>query len=238
MSTPVFELTQAAVCLGRKQVLHGLNLCIQAGEVVALVGSNGSGKTTLLRLLHGMLTPSQGEICVDASQRQAMLFQRPFVLRCSVLNNVAWPLWWQSGHWSRACAQAQHALRLVGLSELAQRPARALSGGQQQRLALARAWALRPQVLLLDEPTAHLDPQSQREVEALMAKLAKPADGSAMTVIFSSHNLGQVKRLAQRVIYMEAGQALADMPAQEFFNPQALQQHSMRAHLFVQGESA
>src|SRR5690606_29955445 len=100
------------------------------------------------------------------------------------------------------------ALARVGLAELALRSARTLSGGQQQRLALARAWALQPQVLLLDEPTASLDPHAKREVEALMASFAQ----AGMTLVFASHNLGQVKRLASRVVYLEQGHIRADAP--------------------------
>ena len=118
----------------------------------------------------------------------------------------------------------------------ARQNARTLSGGQQQRLAFARAWALRPDVLLLDEPTASLDPHAKREVEALMADFAashgSAGPGQPMTMLFSSHNLGQVKRLASRVIYLEHGQLVADLPVHDFFNgplPEA-------ARLFVKGE--
>jgi tungstate transport system ATP-binding protein len=102
----------------------------------------------------------------------------------------------------------------VGLAEQAKCNARTLSGGQQQRLALARAWALQAQVLLLDEPTAALDPAGKREVEHLMAQFAQ----AGMTLIFASHNLGQVKRLANRVLYLEDGRLLVDWPAQRFFS--------------------
>jgi tungstate transport system ATP-binding protein len=122
----------------------------------------------------------------------------------------------------------------VGLSELAFRNASTLSGGQQQRLALARAWALQPDVLLLDEPTSSLDPHAKREVEALMEEFAR--DG--MTLVFASHNLGQVKRLATRVIYLEQGRVLADLPVQEFFNGPLLARTSREADLFLKGELA
>ena len=116
--------------------------------------------------------------------------------------------------WKLAKAQALQALERVGLADLAGRNARALSGGQQQRVALARAWALQPQVLLLDEPTSSLDPAAKREVERLMAEFAD----AGMTLIFSSHNLGQVKRLASRVVYLEQGRLVADLPTHAFFN--------------------
>jgi tungstate transport system ATP-binding protein len=126
------------------------------------------------------------------------------------------------------------ALSRVGLTDLAQRPARKLSGGQQQRVALARAWAMAPHVLLLDEPTASLDPHAKREVEALIDEFGHSA--AAMTLVFSSHNLGQVKRLASRVIYLEHGRVLADLPVADFFSGPLLQEQYPAAYLFVKGE--
>ena len=159
-----------------------------------------------------------------------MLFQRPYLLRATALHNVALGLWLNGAPWQQAKAQALQALARVGLADLARRNAKTLSGGQQQRVALARAWALKPQVLLLDEPTASLDPTAKREVERLMAEFAD----AGMTLIFSSHNLGQVKRLASRVIYLEQGQLVADLPSEAFFSgplPAA-------AEIFLKGELA
>ena len=212
--TLLFSLQSASVRFGRVQALSGCTLRIAAGERLALVGANGSGKSTLLRTLHGLVAPASGQVQCDARARQAMLFQRPYMLRASVLHNVALGLWLHGTPWALARAKALAALERVGLAELAQRSARALSGGQQQRAALARAWALGPQVLLLDEPTSSLDPAAKREVERLMAEFAD--DG--MTLIFSSHNLGQVKRLASRVVCLEQGRLVADLPTQAFFN--------------------
>jgi len=207
-------LSQASVHFGPFAALSGCTLNIIRGERVALVGANGSGKSTLLRLIHGLLPASGGLSLRPHAAPQAMLFQRPYMLRTSAQNNVALGLWIAGAGWRSARAQALAALAQVGLAALAQRPAKTLSGGQQQRLALARAWALQPQVLLLDEPTSSLDPAAKREVETLMAEFA----ASGMTLIFSSHNLGQVKRLASRVIYLEYGQILADAPVHDFFN--------------------
>jgi tungstate transport system ATP-binding protein len=123
----------------------------------------------------------------------------------------------------------------VGLLSVARQNGRQLSSGQQQRLALARAWARQPDVLLLDEPTASLDPHAKREVEALMAEFAC-APERPLTLVWASHNLGQVKRLATRVIYLEFGQVMADLPLDDFFNPDLLAAHSPAAHAFVQGE--
>jgi tungstate transport system ATP-binding protein len=109
-----------------------------------------------------------------------------------------------------------------------------LSGGQQQRLALGRAWSLQPDVLFLDEPTASLDPQGKRDVEAVVAQFA----GEGATLVFASHNLGQVKRLASRVVYLEQGRVLADLPVHDFFNGPRLSQVSTQAELFIKGEMA
>ena len=226
--TVLIELQAVDVCFGSTRALSACGLRIEAGERVALVGANGSGKSTLLRTLHGLVRPSSGSLQINAAARQAMLFQHPYMLRASAQTNVALGLWLRGVAWKEARAQALFALERVGLLDLAQRNAKALSGGQQQRLALARAWATRPEVLLLDEPTASLDPAAKREVESLMAEFAQ----SGMTLIFSSHNLGQVKRLASRVIYLEQGRLLADLPVHDFFNGPL----PPEAELFVKGE--
>ena len=226
--SPLFELKAVDVHFGQTRALTACALRIHRGERVALVGANGSGKSTLLRALHGLIRPTLGTLQSDETVRQAMLFQRPYMLRASALSNVALGLWLKGVGWREARAQALQALSRVGLAGVAQRNAKALSGGQQQRLALARAWALKPQVLLLDEPTASLDPAAKREVEALMAEFAE----TGMTLIFSSHNLGQVKRLASRVMYLEQGRLLADLPTHDFFNGPL----PLEAESFVKGE--
>ena len=211
--TELFRLNSVSVSFGQIEALTACTLRVKAGDRLALVGANGSGKSTLLRTLHGLVRPMKGDIEQDRNARQAMLFQRPHMLRASVLNNVALGLWLKGVPWRQAKEDALRALMRVGLADLAQRNAKALSGGQQQRVALARAWALRPQVLLLDEPTASLDPSAKREVERLMAEFSD----AGMTLIFSSHNLGQVKRLASRVIYLEHGRLITDLPTADFF---------------------
>jgi len=212
--TQLFNLQSASVQFGSVRALIDCDLSISVGERVAFIGSNGSGKSTMLRVLHGLLAPSTGVLSVKAFAAQAMLFQRPYMLRASVLHNIALGLWLRGQSWAAAKDQALQALTRVGLTALATRNAKALSIGQQQRVALARAWAVKPQVMLLDEPTASLDPSAKHEVERLIAEFAD----SGMTLIFSSHNLGQVKRLASRVIYLEQGRVVADLPTYDFFN--------------------
>jgi tungstate transport system ATP-binding protein len=232
--TALMQLKSVDVRLGRVTALSQVDLKVMAGQRIAVIGANGSGKSTLLRVLHGLLRPSAGSVLRDSAMRQAMVFQRPWMLRASVWSNVALSLWIRGRRWRDAKAQALPALARVGLSELAFRNAGTLSGGQQQRLALARAWSLRPDVLLLDEPTSSLDPHAKREVEALMEEFAR--DG--MTLVFASHNLGQVKRLATRVVYLEQGRVLADLPVHEFFNGPLLARTSREADLFLKGELA
>lgn len=216
---------------GAVAALQDIDLRIAAGERVALIGANGSGKSTLLRVLHGLLRPTAGSVLRDEAMRQAMVFQRPFALRATALTNVALGLWLRGTAWARARELALQALGDVGLAAVALRNARNLSGGQLQRMAVARALALGPQVLLLDEPTASLDPHAKREVEALMARFAE----AGMTLVFASHNLGQVKRLATRVVYLEQGRILADLPVRDFFDG-PLGATSREAESFVRGE--
>ncbi len=232
--TELLRCLKACVRFGPVAALEGIDLTIHSGERVALIGANGSGKSSLLRLLHGLVAPSEGTLRRDAKARQAMVFQRPYMLRASACANVALGLWLRGMPWRQARQQALDALDRVGLGGVAQRHAGALSGGQQQRLALARAWSLSPQVLLLDEPTSSLDPHAKREVESLMASFA----ASGMTLVFASHNLGQVKRLASRVVYLEQGSIRADLPVGQFFDRSVLPQISRAADAFVKGESA
>lgn len=236
---PVMQLDGVTVQLGRVHALKGVSLQIAAGERVALVGPNGSGKSTLLRTLHGLLTPVAGTARLDPAHRQAMLFQRPHLLRTSALQNVALGLWLDRSQrlsWAAAKDRALQALARVGLQAIAAQGGRQLSGGQQQRLALARAWARQPDVLLLDEPTASLDPHAKREVEALIAEFAQ-GGAQPLTLVWASHNLGQVKRIATRVLCLESGRVLADLPVHEFFNAEVLARVSPEAHAFVQGET-
>ena len=228
------QLKAVCVRFGRVAALSGVDLRLVRGERLALIGANGSGKSTLLRVLHGLLQPDSGSVLRDSAMRQAMVFQRPYMLRASAAANVALGLWIAGRRWKPALHEAAKALARVGLSDSAGRNAAALSGGQQQRLALARAWSLQPDVLLLDEPTASLDPHAKREVERLMAEFA----AAGMTLVFASHNLGQVKRLATRVLYLEQGRVLADLPVQDFFNGSLLEQASPEAELFLKGELA
>jgi len=226
----MIRMSDVSVRFGDVQALKGVSIAVGRGEFVALVGPNGSGKTTLLRAMHGMLRLSGRRELAPEAAKQAMVFQRPFVMRLSVRNNLRLALWLGGvprAQWNERIAAALARVSLQGLEE---RPARALSGGQQQRLAIARAWAIRPALLFLDEPTASLDPAAKKDVEALLAGFA--ADG--MTLVMSTHNLGQAKRLASRVVYLEDGAIHADLPTAQFFGGGA----GGRAQQFLKGEMA
>ncbi len=224
-------LDQASVRFGAVTALDAVSLTLQRGERLAIVGSNGSGKTTLLRLLHGLLGCDVGQRrwypqpAADASATSgataptaptaAMVFQRPFLLGLSARKNLHIAAWLRGLPRLQRAARCDQALQRFGLAAQADQRATALSGGQQQRLALARAWLTRPTLLLLDEPTAHLDPHGKHEVEALIHSLA---GDDTTTLCFSTHNLGQAKRLATRVIYLEAGRLIVDLAVARFFN--------------------
>lgn len=235
----LITMKRVGLKLGHVQALSDVSLTIHEGEQVALIGANGSGKSTLLRVLSGLHSPTQGSLQL-APCRQAMLFQRPHMLRTSSVNNVAIALWLDRElglNWQQAKLQAHDALSWVGLRGVALQNAATLSAGQQQRLALARALAKKPALLFLDEPTASLDPPAKREIEALVQQMIQTQSASLPnTLVFASHNLGQVKRWASRVIYLEQGQVLADLPTADFFNAACLKQHSHAASLFLQGE--
>lgn len=224
----LLSLEAAEVRYGEVSALRGASLQVHRGDFVALIGANGSGKTTLLQTLHGLLPHSGVRRVAAHGSAQVMVFQRPFMLRLSVWNNLRLALWLAGVPRADGLARAEQALQRAGLAALRDRPARALSGGQQQRLALARAWAVRPDILFLDEPTANLDPSAKKEIEALLGDFAR----EGMTLVMSTHNLGQAKRLATRVVYLDQGEIRADLPTAEFFS------HHLdeRAERFLRGD--
>jgi tungstate transport system ATP-binding protein len=202
---------------GGKRLIDSINLQIPKQSLTVVMGPNGSGKSLLLRLLHGLLTPSAGRVLWDGQpldeehrQRQAMVFQRPVLLRRSVAANIRFVLKLRG---QAANGRVLDILREVGLADQANQPARLLSGGEQQRLSLARALALEPQVLFLDEPTASLDPASTAAIEAIV----KRAHARGAKIIFVTHDLGQAKRLADDVIFLYQGHLTEHTAAVQFF---------------------
>ena len=226
------ELAKVAAAPGGVPVLAGIDLMLSAGGRTVLLGPNGAGKSTLLRVLHGLIPPSAGSIkwgsAVARPPGQAMVFQRPVMLRRSAADNVRYALDLAGIRGAEADARIAEALDEVGLHPLAARPARVLSGGEQQKLAFARVWALQPEVLFLDEPTASLDPAAARSVEKIIADIHK----RGTTIIMTTHNLVQAKRLADDILFLHAGRVTERTPAQEFFaGPR-----SAEAIAFLEGE--
>lgn len=232
MAEPAFLLRArgVSVVLGGVTVLDRVDLDLEPGLRTVVLGPNGAGKSVLMRTLHGLLAPSSGRIEWDggAPARQALVFQRPVVLRRSALANVTYALAVNGVAEPERTSRAFAALARVGLAGVAHRPARVLSGGEQQRLAIARAWALRPRILFLDEPTASLDPGAAAEVERLIGSIA--AEGTR--IVMTTHNLGQARRLADEIVYLQAGKAIERTEAERFFHQPATDD----ARLFLQGE--
>ena len=214
-------------------ILDRLNLTIGPGAPTLIVGPNGAGKTRLLRLCMGLDAPSAGRITwggrADSEMRgRAILFQRPVMLRRTTAANVAYALAQVGLPRSQRADRIAALLESVGLSDLAQRPARRLSGGEQQRLALARALARDPEILLLDEPTANLDPAATRGVEEIVLAAAK----SGIKIVMASHDLGQVRRLAGDVIFLVRGAVCEQAKAEHFLDHPMTQE----AAAFLRGD--
>ncbi|MDD5248716.1 MAG: phosphate ABC transporter ATP-binding protein [Rhodocyclaceae bacterium] len=212
---------------GENAIVRDVTLELAARRTLIL-GPNGAGKSTLLRLIHGLLRPTGGTVRWPQPLRQAMVFQRPVMLRTTVFKNVIYGLKLAGVKDGERERRAAAALERVGLAHLGARPARVLSGGEQQRVALARAWALEPQVLFLDEPTASLDPASNREVERIIGEFA----AAGTRILMTTHNLGQARRLADEIIYIDDGRVLEQAPAAAFFQ----QPRNARAAAFIREE--
>jgi tungstate transport system ATP-binding protein len=215
--------------VGGRRRIDRVSLDIEAGPSTIILGANGAGKSVLMRLMHGLLEPTSGRVAWsghDARRHQAMVFQRPVMLRRSALANVVYAL--RVAGRRQVEKIAMEALHEVGLAHVAHRPARVLSGGEQQRLALARAWALHPQVLFLDEPTANLDPGATREIETII----KAFDAAGTKIVMSTHSLGQARRLGDEVIFLHQGRVAERSPIERFFPNPA----SPEAAAFVKGE--
>lgn len=201
--------------LGGRSVLDGLNLTLGPTGCTVILGPNGAGKSQLLRLLHGILQPVAGTVDWNgatpgqATARQALVFQKPVLLRRSVAANVDFVLR------SRGLPRARRDLLLdhVGLAHKARQPARLLSGGEAQRLALARALATEPDVLLLDEPTASLDPASVNRIEEIIRQAAL----RGTRVILVTHDIGQARRMADDVVFIHGGRVVEHAPVTRFF---------------------
>ena len=220
----LLEIRGISKSYGKAEILKNINLMVEAGEVLALIGPTGSGKTTLLRLMSLLEEPSMGFILFDgqkvtaasereklkARRRMAMVFQKPVMFKASVSENVSFGLKMRGIDNPK---KIEEALAAVGLSGLENRDANTLSGGEMQRIALARALVLEPELLLLDEPTANLDPESAASIDRLLQSFS----GQKTAVILATHNMMECKRLATRVAVLQAGRlAAVGLPKEVF----------------------
>jgi len=221
---------------GGTPLLAEVSLAFAAGPRSIVLGPNGAGKSLLLRLCHGLIAPTAGRILWGEGalgadlvrRRQAMVFQHPVLLRRPIAANVDHALSLRGVARGTRRLRVAAALERVGLGALARRPARVLSGGERQRLALARAWALEPQVLFLDEPTASLDPAATRAVEDIIDGFHR----AGTKIIMTTHDLGQARRLADEVVFLHQGRVLERAAATDFFASPA----SEAARAFLAGE--
>ena len=227
-------LEDVSFVAGGRAIIERVSCELAMGPRTVILGPNGSGKSVLMRLCHGLLAPTSGRIVWrgsrdDARPRaQAMVFQRPVMLRRAAHANVTYGLKLAGVPKDERDERARDVLDAVGLKSVADRPARVLSGGEQQKLALARAWALDPEVLFLDEPTANLDPGATREVERIVDQI----HASGTKIVMTTHNLGQARRLADEVLFISAGRLADHAPVEKFF----AQPSTGETAAFIKGE--
>lgn len=210
------------------RLLDGVSFILPQGGITAVIGPNGAGKSLALRVCDGLVIADEGRVAwaEDDRLRHAMVFQHPVMLRRSVRDNIRHALHAVSHR--NPQDRMEQALIRFGLAALADRPARLLSGGERQKLAIARAWALEPEVLFLDEPSSQLDPGATREIEMEIQALAK----EGLTILMTTHDLGQARRLANRILFFNRGRLLEDRSAESFFN----QPETREARAFLAGE--
>lgn len=215
-----------------RPVLAGIDLELGAEGISVVLGPNGAGKSVLLRMLAGLERPDGGRIAWNGEglpeRAIAMVFQQPMLLRASVADNAALGLKPLKLTREEARRRVARVLERVGLAHRARDSARHLSGGERQRLALARAWAVRPRLLLLDEPSAALDPTATEAVEALIREIR--TDGAR--IVMTTHNLGQAMRISDDIVFIEGGRVREHTPSARFFSRPS----SPEARLFIQGE--
>lgn len=222
---------------GEVVVLESFTLNVELGTVTALVGVNGSGKTTLLRILAGLEEPLRGRIMFqnkimarhELRQISTLVFQRTAIFNSSVYYNVAFGLKAKGYGRDEVQRRVSQALTGVGLADFQSRKAKTLSGGEQQRVALVRAFVIDPNILLLDEPTANLDPANAVMVENTIQRIREKDES---TIILSTHNLHQANRLADTIVHMHNGKVMqAEEPKELFNNP-----NNKITRMFVNGE--
>ena len=216
---------------GSKITLNGVSLSVEEGQILAIIGPTGSGKTTLLRVLDQLDKPATGRILFEGKEisprtrtavrrKISMVLQKPVVFDASVYDNVAYPLRVRKCDRKAIPEKVNAMLKTVGLDVYEKRNARTLSGGETQKVALARALITDPQLLLLDEPTANLDPVSLDTIEDLILRFNRD---NGMAIIVATHEMAQGQRLAHRIAVMMEGAIIqVGQPADIFYAPSDL----------------
>ena len=236
----LYRMARLSKEYGGRRVLEVEALDIRRGEILALVGPSGSGKSTLLRLLNFLESPSSGELefegqrfanememPLELRRRVTTVFQRPMLLDRSVWDNVSFGLGLRGQRNNRQGIQS--VLEEVGLTQLARQRARTLSGGEAQRVALARGMVIQPDVLLLDEPTANLDPYNVGLIEGIARRLNREQQ---KTLVLVTHNVFQAHRMADRVAFLLDGKIVEIADTQQFFESP----RDTRTRAFINGE--
>lgn len=215
----------------REDLLKDISVTVDSAGITGILGPNGAGKSLFLRLLHGLLEPVSGEIRwhhqrLDKTirRRQALVFQKPVLMRRSVAANIDFVL----NPGTRSRQRRDEVLQHAGLYRQRSQPARLLSGGEQQRLALARALATEPEVLLLDEPCASLDSATTLQIENLLQETS----ARGVKIVLVTHDIGQARRLADDVIFMHGGRLLEYQTANRFFDSPS----SSQARAYLDGK--
>jgi tungstate transport system ATP-binding protein len=214
-----------------KHLIDNIDLTIGSPGITVIMGANGAGKSLFLRLIHGLLQPSAGTVdwngkslSPNVRQRQALVFQKPVLMRRSVAANIDFVLKPRGGHYRQ---QRDRILQEAGLYPQRLQPARLLSGGEQQKLALARALATEPEVLLLDEPCASIDSATTQQIENLLQQTRD----HGVKIILVTHHIGQAKRLADDVVFIHNGRVLEHRDAATFFDKPS----SIEAQAYLDG---
>jgi tungstate transport system ATP-binding protein len=213
----VIELVGVSKLFGDVTALKDVSLKVERGEILTVLGPNGSGKTTLLKIIAALEMPSHGKALFDGvrigednaermRKRATLVFQRTVLLRGTVKDNVAYGLRFRDIPEDDVERRVKEALELVGLEALADRQARDLSGGEQQRLSLARALVLGCELLLLDEPTANLDPESLAIVKDVIKELSE----GGTTIVMATHNLDQAEEISERILLLDHGEIVEE----------------------------
>ena len=214
---PIY-IKDLSLILDERKILSSLNLSINSDDVTVIMGPNGAGKSIFLKILNGILTPTSG--CItwnnkkqfsDTLNTQAFVFQKPILLRRSVIANLDYM---DSVLGYKKKISKDRLLEIVQLKKQKNQPARMLSLGEQQRLSLVRSLMLRPNLLLLDEPTANLDPASTKIIEDIILNLKM----MGIKIIFVTHNILQAKRIADDIIFLNEGKMVEHLDKQEFFS--------------------